>query len=84
MSNITRRDKFVDFSAFAEMLDNVSQKFYDRFAEFDSIKEQTELFSNPMEIQIEAQPSEFQLELSNQIPFSNLRRMREMKLFGSL
>ena len=57
--------KSVDFSAFTEMLDNVNQEFYDRFAEFDSIEEQIELFSNPMEIQIEAQPSEFQLELCN-------------------
>ena len=47
------------------MLDNVSNEFDDRFAEFDSIKEQIELFIiiNPVEIKIESQAAAFQLEL---------------------
>ena len=47
------------------MLDNVSREFYDKFAEFDSMKKQFELFSNPMEIEIVRQAYEFQLELCN-------------------
>ena len=77
----------VNFSAFAEMLDNVSKEFYDRFADFDLIKEQIKLFSNPMKIQIKTQPSEFQLELCDlqSDPFlQSVRRIRQIKLFGSL
>ena len=78
--------KSVDFSAFAEMLDNVSQEFYDRFAEFDSIKKQIELFSNPMEIQIEAQPSEFQLELCDlqSDPFLQSKKNERNEAFSKL
>ena len=42
------------------MLDNVSKEFYDRFAEYDSMKKQIEVFSNPIEIETETQASEFQ------------------------
>ena len=45
------------------MLDNVSNEFDDRFAEFNAMKEQIELFINPMEIEIETQATKFQLEL---------------------
>ena len=55
--------KMVEFSAFVDMLDNVSNEFDDRFAEFDSIKEQIELFINPLEIKIESQAAAFQLKL---------------------
>ena len=78
--------KSVDFSAFAEMLDNVSQEFYDRFAQFDSIKEQIELFSNPIEIQIEAQPSEFQIELCDlqSDPFLQSKKNERNEAFWKL
>ena len=68
------------------MLDNVSQEFYDRFAEFDSIKEQIELFSNPIEIQIEAQPSEFQLELCDlqSDPFLQSKKNERNEAFWKL
>ena len=76
----------VDFSAFAEMLDNVSKEFYDRFADFDLIKEQIKLFSNPMEIQIETQPSEFQLELCDlqSDPFLQSKKNERNKAFWKL
>ena len=45
------------------MLDNVSNEFDEKFAEFDSIKKQIELFINPVEIKIESQAAAFQLEL---------------------
>ena len=45
------------------MLDNVSNEFDDRFADFDSIKEQIELLINPVEIKIESPAVAFQLEL---------------------
>ena len=53
----------MEFCAFADMLDNMSNEFDDRFAEFDLIKKQIELFINPIEIKIESQAAAFQLEL---------------------
>ena len=41
----------------------MSNEFDDRFAEFDLIKKQIELFINPIEIKIESQAAAFQLEL---------------------
>ena len=59
---LLKEGKSIVFSAFAKMLDNLRN---DRFAEFDSLKKQIELFSNIMEIEIEIQASEFQLQLCN-------------------
>ena len=55
----------IGFSAFREILDNVSNEFYDRFTEFDSMKKQIELFSTFMEIEIKTLATEFQLEFCN-------------------
>ena len=55
--------KSIEFSTFVEKLNNVSKEFYVRFAKFNLMKKEIEFFSNPIEIEIEAQGSEFQLEL---------------------
>ena len=83
---LLEEQNFINFSAFAEMLDNVSKEFYDRLAEFDSIKGKIELFSNPMEIQIETQPSAFQLDLCDlqSDPFLQSKKNERNKAFWKL
>ena len=78
--------KTVEFSAFADMLDNVSNEFDDRFAEFDSIKEQIELFINPVKIKIESQAAACQLELCDlqSDPFLRSKKNARYEAFGSL
>ena len=68
------------------MLDNVSKDFYDRFAEFDSMKKQIELFSNPMEMEIETPASEFQLELCDlqADPFPQSKKNERIEAFWKL
>ena len=78
--------KTVEFSAFADMLDNVSNEFDDRFAEFDSIKEQIELFINLVEIKIESQAAAFQLELCDLLsdPFLRSKKNERYEAFWKL
>ena len=68
------------------MLDNVSNEFDDRFAEFDSIKEQIELFINPVEIKIESQAAAFQLELCDlqSDPFLRSKKNERYEAFWKL
>ena len=68
------------------MLDNVSNEFDDRFAEFDSIKEQIELFINPVEIKIESQAAAFQLELCDlqSDPFLRSKKSEKYEAFWKL
>ena len=68
------------------MLDNVSNEFNDRFAEFDSIKEQIELFINPVEIKIESQAAAFQLELCDlqSDPFLRSKKNERYETFWKL
>ena len=56
-----------------------------RFAEFDSIKEQIELFINPVEIQIESQAA-FQLELCDlqSDPFLRSKKNERYEAFWKL
>ena len=79
-------EKSIKFSAFAEMLDNVSKEFYDRFAKLDSMKKQIEFFSIPMEIEIETQASEFQLELCDlqSDPFLRSKKHERNEAFWKL
>ena len=67
------------------MLDNVSNEFDDRFAEFDSIKEQIELFINPVEIKI-SQAVAFQLELCDlqSNPFLRSKKNERYEAFWKL
>ena len=78
--------KTVEFSAFADMLDNVSNEFDDRFAEFDSIKEQIELFINPVKIKIESQAAACQLELCDlqSDPFLRSKKNERYEAFWKL
>ena len=68
------------------MLDNVSNEFDDRFSEFHSIKEQIELFINPVEIKIESQAAAFQLELCDlqSDPFLRLKKNERYEAFWKL
>ena len=78
--------KTVEFSAFADMLDNVSNEFDDRFAEFNAMKEQIELFIYPMEIEIETQATKFQLELCDlqSDPFLQSKKNERNEAFWKL
>ena len=53
----------IDFCAFSTKIGEVTNEFNRRFADFDLLKTKLELFSNPMEVDIESQASCFQLEL---------------------
>ena len=53
----------IDFCAFSTKIGEVTNEFNHRFADFDLLKTKLELFSNPMEVDIESQASCFQLEL---------------------
>ena len=53
----------VDFCAFCTKIGEVTNEFNRRFADFDLLKTKLELFSNPMDVDIEFQASCFQLGL---------------------
>ena len=52
----------IDFSAFFEKIDEMSDEFNDGFADFDLLKENVEVFYNPMEVDVESQPPYLQQE----------------------
>ncbi|XP_076817402.1 general transcription factor II-I repeat domain-containing protein 2-like [Clavelina lepadiformis] len=62
-SEVLGERKSIDFSAFSNKIGDIIDEFNDRFADFDLLKAQMELFNNPMEIVIESQPSYVQQEL---------------------
>ena len=54
-------EKYLFFS-FSEKIGEIIDEFNCRFADFDLLKAKVKLFSNPMEIDVESQPSHIQLK----------------------
>ena len=63
-SNLLCEEKSINFSAFFEKIDDISDKFNDRFADFELLRVKVKLFNNSVEVDVEFQPPYFQQELS--------------------
>jgi hypothetical protein len=58
-----KNDNGSDFSVFASNIENIMQEFNSRFADFEDMRDSVVLFNNPLWVNIEDQPTKFQLEL---------------------
>ena len=58
-------NKNIDFSAFSKIFRDISDEFNDRFADFDLLKAKVGIFNNPIEVDLESQPSYLQQKLCN-------------------
>jgi septation ring formation regulator EzrA len=56
-------DNGSDFSVFASNIENIMQEFNSRFADFEDMRDSIVLFNNRLGVNIEDQPTQFQLEL---------------------
>ncbi|XP_042897341.1 general transcription factor II-I repeat domain-containing protein 2A-like [Parasteatoda tepidariorum] len=78
--------KVLNFSEFCPELQTIIDEFNARFSDFDSIKNDVSLFSNPVKASIEEQTVNLQLELCDlQVdPFFQTRTERRPKFFKLL
>ena len=53
-------EKNFDFSVFFEKIFEISDEFNDTFANFDLLNTKAEVFSNPIEVDVEPQPLHLQ------------------------
>ena len=51
-----KKETNIDFSAFFEKIGEISDVFNDRFADFDLLRANVELFNNLIEVEEESQP----------------------------
>ena len=62
-NKLLAKEKSINFSTFFEKIGEISDEFNDRFADFDLLKANVELFNNLMKIDTESQPPYPQQEL---------------------
>jgi hypothetical protein len=76
-------DNESDFSVFASNIENIKQEFNSRFADFEDMRDSIVLFNNPLGINIEDQPTQFQLELCDlqADPFLQTRVEKGLEFF---
>ena len=59
-SELLGEEKNFDFSVFFEKIFEISDEFNDTFANFDLLNTKAEVFSNPIEVDVEPQPLHLQ------------------------
>jgi hypothetical protein len=71
---------------FASNIENVMQELNSRFADFEDIRDSIVLFNNPLGVNTEDQPTQFQLELSRlqADPFLQTRVEKGLEFFKLL
>lgn len=79
-------EEVLDFSEFCPELQTIIDEFNTRFSDFESIKNDVALFSNPVTASIEEQPANLQLELCDlqADPFFQTRTERGPEFFKLL
>jgi hypothetical protein len=79
-------DNGSDFSVFASNIENITQEFNSRFADFEDMRDSIVLFNNPLGVNIEDQPTQFQLELCDlqAHPFLQTRVGKGLEFFKLL
>ncbi|XP_071043390.1 general transcription factor II-I repeat domain-containing protein 2A-like [Parasteatoda tepidariorum] len=79
-------EEVLDFSEFCPELQTIIDEFNTRFSDFESIKNDVALFSNPITASNEGQPENLQLELSDlqADPFFQTRTERGPEFFKLL
>jgi hypothetical protein len=79
-------DNGSDVSVFASNIENIMQEFNSRFADFEDMRDSTVLFNNPLGINIEDQPTQFQLEPCDlqADPFLQTRAEKGLEFFKFL
>lgn len=60
---LTKVIDHADFCSYAEIVGTLIDEFSTRFSDFENLRSDIELFSNPMGASVEKQPPSFQLEL---------------------
>jgi len=75
-----------DFSEFVQILEDISQEFASRFADFETLRPHIALFSSPLDVPIEDQDSDIQMELCDLQgdPFLRARKERGPQFFALL
>jgi hypothetical protein len=79
-------DNGSDFSVVASNTENIMQDFNSRFVDFEDMRVSTVLFNNPLGVNIEDQPTQFQLELCDlqADPFIQTRVEKGLEFFKLL